>query len=100
VHLTRTQALEAIAHGIRVNAIGVGDVVTNILNHFLEDGREFLAEHGRNAPIGRAAWPRRGARFHVIERQMDSQTARQTGEKTGAGAVPAQQFAPAQRQQL
>lgn len=58
VQLTRTQALEAIARGIRVNAIGVGDVVTNILNHFREDGREFLAEHGRNAPIGRAAQPR------------------------------------------
>ncbi len=53
--LTRTLALEAIEDGIRVNAIGVGDVVTNILNHFREDGREFLAEHGKTAPIGRAA---------------------------------------------
>jgi NAD(P)-dependent dehydrogenase (short-subunit alcohol dehydrogenase family) len=55
--LTRTQALEAIEHGIRVNAIGVGDVVTNLLNHFMEDGRGFLAEHGQSAPIGRAADP-------------------------------------------
>ena len=55
--LTRTPALEAIEHGIRVNAIGVGDVVTNLLNHFMEDGRSFLAEHGKNAPIGRAADP-------------------------------------------
>jgi NAD(P)-dependent dehydrogenase (short-subunit alcohol dehydrogenase family) len=55
--LTRTQALEAIPHGIRVNAIGVGDVVTNLLNHFREDGREFLPEHGKSAPIGRAANP-------------------------------------------
>lgn len=55
--LTRTQALEAIEHGVRVNAIGVGDVVTNLLNHFMEDGRGFLAEHGRKAPIGRAAQP-------------------------------------------
>ncbi|MBR2816523.1 MAG: SDR family oxidoreductase [Reyranella sp.] len=55
--LTRTQALEAIEHGIRVNAIGVGDVVTNLLNHFMEDGRGFLAEHGKKAPIGRAARP-------------------------------------------
>jgi len=55
--LTRTQALEAIEHGIRVNAIGVGDVVTNLLNHFMADGRSFLAEHGKNAPIGRAAKP-------------------------------------------
>ncbi|MGQ9367748.1 SDR family NAD(P)-dependent oxidoreductase [Azospirillum sp. ST 5-10] len=55
--LTRTLALEAIEHGIRVNAIGVGDVVTNILNHFMEDGPAFLAEHGKAAPIGRAARP-------------------------------------------
>ena len=55
--LTRTQALEAIEHGVRVNAIGVGDVVTNLLNHFMEDGRSFLAEHGKSAPIGRAARP-------------------------------------------
>ena len=55
--LTRTQALEAIGHGIRVNAVGVGDVVTNLLNHFREDGRDFLAEHGKSAPIGRAAAP-------------------------------------------
>jgi NAD(P)-dependent dehydrogenase (short-subunit alcohol dehydrogenase family) len=45
--LTRTQALEVIEHGIRVNAIGVGDVVTNLLNHFMEDGPGFLAEHGK-----------------------------------------------------
>lgn len=57
VQLTRTQALEAIEHGVRVNAIGVGDVVTNLLNHFMEDGRGFLAEHGKSAPIGRAAAP-------------------------------------------
>lgn len=55
--LTRTQALEVIEHGIRVNAIGVGDVVTNLLNHFMEDGPGFLAEHGKAAPIGRAAKP-------------------------------------------
>ena len=56
--LTRTQALEAIEHGIRVNAIGVGDTVTNLLNHFMEDGRGFLVEHGKKAPIGRAAEPK------------------------------------------
>ena len=55
--LTRTLALEVIKHGIRVNAIGVGDVVTNLLNHFMDDGRKFLAEHGAKAPIGRAAAP-------------------------------------------
>ena len=55
--ITRTFALEAIEHGIRVNAIGAGDVVTNLLNTFREDGREFLAQHGKNAPIKRAAQP-------------------------------------------
>jgi len=55
--LTRTQALEAIGHGIRVNAVGVGDVVTNILNDVVDDGPAFLAEHGKAAPIGRAARP-------------------------------------------
>jgi NAD(P)-dependent dehydrogenase (short-subunit alcohol dehydrogenase family) len=46
-----------MANNVRVNAIGVGDVVTNLLNHFMEDGRGFLAEHGQSAPIGRAADP-------------------------------------------
>ena len=55
--ITRTFALEAIEHGVRVNAIGAGDVVTNLLNTFREDGREFLAQHGKNAPIKRAAQP-------------------------------------------
>jgi NAD(P)-dependent dehydrogenase (short-subunit alcohol dehydrogenase family) len=32
-------------------------VVTNLLNSFRPDGREFLAEHGKAAPIGRAAQP-------------------------------------------
>jgi glucose 1-dehydrogenase len=51
--LTRTAALEGVDHGIRVNAIGVGDTVTNIL-----DNPDDLAEHGKGAPIGRAADPR------------------------------------------
>jgi len=55
--ITRTFALEAIEHGIRVNAVGSGDVVTNLLNSFRPDGREFLAQHGKNAPIKRAARP-------------------------------------------
>jgi len=55
--ITRTFALEAIEHGIRVNAIGAGDVVTNLPNTFREDGREFLAQHGKNAPIKRGAQP-------------------------------------------
>ena len=40
--LTRTLALELAEHGIRVNAIGAGDVVTNLLNEIMEDGRGFL----------------------------------------------------------
>ena len=55
--ITRALALEAIEHGVRVNAVGAGDVVTNLLNSFREDGREFLAKHGKNAPIKRAGEP-------------------------------------------
>ena len=55
--LTRTLALEVAGQGIRVNAIGVGDVVTNFLNEHQNDGPGFLAEHGKSAPIGRAAQP-------------------------------------------
>ncbi|MBB2969531.1 SDR family oxidoreductase [Mesorhizobium sp. RMAD-H1] len=56
--LTRALALEVAPQGIRVNAIGAGNVITNLLNTFRDDGREFLAEHGSHAPIGRAAQPR------------------------------------------
>jgi len=55
--LTRVLAVENIQHGIRVNAVGAGDVVTNLLNHFMPGGREFLDQHGKNAPIGHAAQP-------------------------------------------
>jgi len=55
--LTRTLALEAIGHGIRVNAVGSGDAITNITSAIQADGRAYLAEHGRKAPIGRAARP-------------------------------------------
>nr|WP_276318471.1 SDR family oxidoreductase [Sphingomonas sp. UV9] len=54
---TRTLAVEAIEHGIRVNAVGSGDTVTNILNHIHENGPSALADYGRSAPIGRAAQP-------------------------------------------
>lgn len=55
--LTRTLALEAISHGIRVNAVGSGDAVTNITNAIQPDDQAYLAEHGRKAPICRAARP-------------------------------------------
>ncbi|MWL91242.1 SDR family NAD(P)-dependent oxidoreductase [Cupriavidus sp. SW-Y-13] len=56
--LTRALSLEAIEHGIRVNAVGSGDVITNITNHIHVDGQAFLAEHGKKAPIRRAAKPK------------------------------------------
>ena len=58
--LTRTLALEAIGHGIRVNAVGSGDVVTNILNNVVADGNgaAALEAHGASAPIARAAEPK------------------------------------------
>ncbi|OIN46192.1 short-chain dehydrogenase [Pseudomonas azotoformans] len=55
--LTRTLALEVIEQGIRVNAVGSGDVVTNILDSVVPDGPAFLAEHGKTSPIKRAAQP-------------------------------------------
>jgi NAD(P)-dependent dehydrogenase (short-subunit alcohol dehydrogenase family) len=54
---TRTLAVEAIEHGIHVNAVGSGDTVTNILNHIHADGPSALADYGKHAPIGRAARP-------------------------------------------
>jgi len=56
--LTRALSLEAIEHGIRINAGGSGDVITNITNHIHADGQAFLAEHGKKAPIRRAAQPK------------------------------------------
>jgi NAD(P)-dependent dehydrogenase (short-subunit alcohol dehydrogenase family) len=44
--------------------VGAGDVVTNLLNSFRADGREFLAEHGKKTPIKRAAQPKEIA--HVV----------------------------------
>ena len=40
-----------------MHGVGSGDVVTNLLNAFRVDGRTFLAEHGRNAPIKHSARP-------------------------------------------
>lgn len=54
---TRTLAVELIGQGIRVNAVGSGDTVTNILNHIHDNGRLALADYGKRAPIGRAAQP-------------------------------------------
>jgi len=56
--LTRALSLEAIDHGIRVNAVGSGDVITKSTNHIHADGQAFLAEHGKKAPIRRSAHPK------------------------------------------
>lgn len=37
--------------------MGAGNVITGFLDEMRPDGREFLAEHGKGAPIGRAAQP-------------------------------------------
>lgn len=55
--LTKVLAVENAAHGIRVNAVAPGDVETGILDDIRPDGREFLREHGKGAPIGRVAQP-------------------------------------------
>ncbi|TGN51940.1 SDR family oxidoreductase [Paracoccus liaowanqingii] len=55
--LTRALSLEAIGHGIRVNAVGSGDVATNILSAS-GDSEEALRQHGEKSPIRRAAEPR------------------------------------------
>jgi NAD(P)-dependent dehydrogenase (short-subunit alcohol dehydrogenase family) len=60
--LTRVLALEAIDHGVRVNAVGSGDVVTNLLNDVRPDGREFLRDHGKGAPSVARPRPRRSPR--------------------------------------
>jgi NAD(P)-dependent dehydrogenase (short-subunit alcohol dehydrogenase family) len=53
----RAMALENIPHGIRVNAVGSGDVITGLFDDVVSDGHAFLKEHGKGAPIGRAAQP-------------------------------------------
>jgi NAD(P)-dependent dehydrogenase (short-subunit alcohol dehydrogenase family) len=55
--LTMTTALEKIAHGIRFNAVVSRNVITRLLDGVRPDGREFLSEHGKHAPNGRAAQP-------------------------------------------
>lgn len=50
--LTRTAALEAIAHEVRVNAIGVGNVVTNLLIIIWAMGPVFLLNMSRALPSG------------------------------------------------
>ncbi|WP_239470276.1 SDR family NAD(P)-dependent oxidoreductase [Archangium violaceum] len=55
--LTKVLAIENAAHGVRVNAVAPGDVETGILDEVRPDGRQFLVEHGKAAPIGRVAQP-------------------------------------------
>ncbi|WNG34880.1 SDR family oxidoreductase [Archangium minus] len=55
--LTKVLAIENATHGVRVNAVAPGDVETGILDDVRSDGRQFLVEHGKGAPIGRVAQP-------------------------------------------
>lgn len=54
---TRVLALEGAEYGIRANVVAPGDIVTGILDDVMPNGRDFLAEHGRSSPMGRAAAP-------------------------------------------
>lgn len=55
--LTRVLSLEGAEYGIRANVVAPGDIVTGILDDVMPNGRDFLAEHGKGSPIGRAAEP-------------------------------------------
>jgi NAD(P)-dependent dehydrogenase (short-subunit alcohol dehydrogenase family) len=50
VNMTRTLALEAAAHGVRVNSIGPGYIDTPLLNHLKPEAREALI---KLHPLGR-----------------------------------------------
>src|SRR5258706_628274 len=75
--LTRVLAVEGAPLGVRVNAVGPGDVVTGILDEQRTDGRDFLAEHGKGNLLGRAAQPEEIA--HVIAFLASGQASFVTG---------------------
>ena len=57
VGLTRTAALEYIKHGIRVNAINPGLIVTQIARDVVSGDEQAYAEIAKHVPIGRAGRP-------------------------------------------
>jgi hypothetical protein len=62
-------AVESIPYRLRVNPVGAGDVVTNLLNHFMPNGRDFLARPGKH-PVGRAAQLEEIAAFLASDRAI------------------------------
>jgi glucose 1-dehydrogenase len=64
-NLTRTLALEYAAHGIRVNAVGPGAVVTPINRAWIDDP-EARSEVESHIPMGRAAEPEEIASVFVF----------------------------------
>jgi len=71
--ITRTLAVEAIEHGIRVNAVGAGDVVTNLLNSFRDDGREFSSETRQTCSYQTSCAARRDRRDRRLSRVRQGQ---------------------------
>lgn len=63
--------MEAIEHGMRLNAVGSGDTVTNVLNHIHEDGPSALADYSKHVSSGGTAQPEeiaKGIAFLASER--------------------------------
>lgn len=57
VGLTRTAALEYIAHGIRVNAVNPGLIDTPVARDVVSGDEQAYAEFAQRVPIGRAGRP-------------------------------------------
>jgi NAD(P)-dependent dehydrogenase (short-subunit alcohol dehydrogenase family) len=57
IGLTRTAALEYVAHGIRVNAVNPGLIDTQIARDVVSGDEQAYAELAKHVPIGRAGRP-------------------------------------------
>jgi len=69
--ITRTFALEAIGHGIRVNAVGAGDCGHNLLIRFAMTSG-VSSRTRKLAPIKRAAQPRKSRRSRLLASEKSS----------------------------